>query len=147
MELAREARDEIVTATLGVAGTGVDHEDLPVGELPDGLDSETATMMLRRCTALAARARVDLLSPRRCGAADELIDLLAQMESWEPAALEAPDPTMTVLAAAALQDLVERLRIAEPRQESSSATLITSTDAVLVVLRGIMVGSPVNVPA
>ncbi|MDN5822403.1 MAG: hypothetical protein L0H74_11970 [Brachybacterium sp.] len=138
MELAREAQDEIVTATLRGAGTGLD---------PEVLDSETTTMMLRRCTALAARARVDLLSPSRCGAADELIDLLAQMESWEPTALEAPDPTMTVLAAAALQDLVERLRLAEPRQGSSSATLITSSDAVLVVLRGIMVGGPVNVPA
>lgn len=126
MESAREARDEIVTVTL---------------------EAETTTMILRRCTALAARARVDLLSPSRCGAADELVDLLARMESWDPATLETPDPTMTVLAAAALQDLAERLHLAEQRQEPNPSALTTSTDAVLQVLNGIMAHARVDVPA
>ncbi|ASK64605.1 hypothetical protein CFK39_00675 [Brachybacterium avium] len=147
MEPSHEAQNEIGTATLEVAETGSDTEDAVAEDLPDALDSETSTMMLRRCTALAARARVDLLSPSRCGAADELVDLLARMESWDPAALEAPDPTMTVLAAAALQDLTERLRVAELQQESHWSMLITSTDAVLAVLRGIMAGGALRVPA
>ncbi|ATG51948.1 hypothetical protein CFK38_10780 [Brachybacterium vulturis] len=131
MELARGAR----------------HDDLvDAGDLIQP-DSETATMLLRRCTALAARARVDLLTPSRCEAADELLDLLAQMESWDPAALGTPDPTMTVLAAAALQDLAERLHLAQQRQEPTPSALTTSTDAVLDVLQGIMVRHRVDVPA
>ena len=146
MELAREARDEIVTATLEAARPGGDDAEVEGGN-PFGTDPETTTMILRRCTALAARARVDLLTPSRCDAADDLVDLLAQMESWDPATLETPDPTMTVLAAAALQDLAERLHLAQQRQEPNSSALTTSTEAVLVVLQRIMARARVDVPA
>lgn len=148
MELAREARHDIVAVSLEAVGHDGDSDDDSVDAgSPLRLDSETTTMILRRCTALAARARVDLLSPSRCEAADELVDLLAQMESWEPATLETPDPTMTVLAAAALQDLAERLHLAQQRQEPNPSVLTTSTDAVLVVLQGIMARARVDVPA
>ncbi|MDN6302119.1 MAG: hypothetical protein ACTHV2_03020 [Brachybacterium sp.] len=151
MELAREARHEIVAATLEAVGpddsdNGNGNDSVDAGH-PLQLDSETATMILRRCTALAARARVDLLSPSRCGAADELVDLLVQMESWDPVTLETPDPTMTVLAAAALQDLAERLHLAQQRQEPNPSALTTSTDAVLGVLQGIMARARVDIPA
>ncbi|WP_394216363.1 hypothetical protein [Brachybacterium vulturis] len=147
MELAREAREEGVTTTLEASGTGAGEDD-PVGAGPlIPPDSETATMILRRCTALAARARVDLLTPSRCGAVDELLELLAEMESWDPATLGTPDPTMTVLAAAALQDLAERLHLAQQRQEPNPSALSTRTDAVLAVLQRIMVRGRVGVLA
>ncbi len=128
MERARGAQDEIMTA----------HH---------GPDTETATLLLRRCTALAARARVDLLSPGRGGAAEELGDVLARMRSWDPAGPDAPDPTMTVLAAAALQDLAERLRRADQQSEPIPSSLTSSIDAALAVLQGIMAGGRVDVPA
>ena len=147
MERTRGVQDEIGTAPLGVAAAAVDGEEHTESGGPCGLDSETATLLLRRCTALAARARVDLLSPGRCGAAEELGDVLTRMRSWEPSARDLPDPTMTVLAAAALQDLAERLRRADQQGEPSPSWLATSIDAALSVLQGIMAGGRVDVPA
>src|SRR5699024_4065913 len=60
MERTRGVQDEIGTAPLGVAAAAVDGEEHTESGGPCGLDSETATLLLRRCTALAARARVDL---------------------------------------------------------------------------------------
>ena len=130
MEPARGAQDEIVTAPLGASGTGI--------------DAESTTLLLRRCTALAARARVDLLTPGRGGAAAELGEVLDRMRSWDPSALEAPDPTMTVLAAAALQDLAERLRLAARQQEPGPCSLLADIEAALGVLEGIMTGGRVE---
>lgn len=70
--------------------------------------AEESTDALRRCTALAARARVELLGTGR-RAAEELEQLLAEMLRWDDAALLDPDPTMLVLAIASLRDLAERL--------------------------------------
>lgn len=96
---------------------------------------EISTAVLRRCTALATRARVDLLTPSRHTAADELEHLLASMEPWDPAALESPDPTMTVLAAAALQDLAGRLPCA------AHSPLGARIETALALLHTIMEGT------
>lgn len=145
MELAGEARSvNVATTSMDVPGvTDTAGEHLPHGEP----EPETSTMMLRRCTALAARARVDLLCPGRGAAAEELTALLEEMASWEPARLQAPDPTMTVLAAAALQDLAERLARAEAQQTPASGMAITGIPAVLAVLQELMAGGRVDVPA
>ncbi|AXK45153.1 hypothetical protein DXU92_12425 [Brachybacterium saurashtrense] len=95
---------------------------------------ESATAMLRRCTALATRARVELLSPHHRPATAELTALLAEMEGWGEAGADDPDPTMIVLAAAALQDLAERL--GEPGAEG----LAVGVHEVLDVLHGMMAG-------
>lgn len=72
------------------------------------LPAEASTDALRRCTALATRARVELLGTGR-RAVEELGELLAEMARWEDVALLDPDPTMLVLTVASLQDLAERL--------------------------------------
>lgn len=73
------------------------------------IPASRSTPLLRRCTALATRARVDLLIVSRPAEVDELAGVLAELGSWEGAHLSDPDPTMLALAAAALQDLDERL--------------------------------------
>ena len=93
---------------------------------------DLTTASLRRCTALATRARADLLVHGRHGASAELAGLLEEMARWEPAALVDPDPTMTVLAAAALQDLAARLPDAAPTD------LPARIDTVVALLRGVM---------
>ena len=125
MELARGEPDEAHVLTV---------ENM----LPGAVHPETATAMLRRCTALAARARIDLLTPSRCDATEELAELLGAMSTWDPAALEAPDPTMTVLAAAALQDLVARLDLADRRDDADRLRLAAGIRAVLAILQGLM---------
>lgn len=75
---------------------------------PEDAPQDT-TDVLRQCTALAARARTDLLGQRHHAAAQELEQLLGQVLSWEAEARADLDPTMTALAAAALQDLAEQL--------------------------------------
>ncbi|NMA78166.1 MAG: hypothetical protein GX960_13065 [Actinomycetales bacterium] len=109
MELER-AVDERITAA---AAAG---EELPAVIGPPHpviaarrIDRGASTSMLRSCTALAARARVELLDDGRHSVADELSAHLDTMARWESGLLDAPDPTMTVLCAAALQDLCERL--------------------------------------
>lgn len=102
---------------------------------PSTIGPEISTPVLRRCTALATRARVDLLSASRHTAADELERLLASLESWDPAALADPDPTMTVLAAAALQDLAGRL------PSSARSTLGAHIETVLDLLHTLMDGA------
>lgn len=100
---------------------GTDDRPSPDPEVPaqpspttPTLGSADSTALLRRCTALAARARVDLLSAGRRSAAEDLEEVLVILGSWEGAEILDPDPTMVVLAAAALQDLLERLP-ASPR--------------------------------
>ncbi|MGP9681263.1 MULTISPECIES: hypothetical protein [unclassified Brachybacterium] len=78
-------------------------------ESPEMIGPDLTTPLLRRCTALAARARVDLLSGGRHDACDELEHLLVTIDAWDRSGIVDPDPTMVVLAAAALQDLGERL--------------------------------------
>ena len=109
---------------------------LTISDRPFGvIGPEISTPVLRRCTALATRARVDLLSPSRHTAAEDLEHLLASMELWDPTALENPDPTMTVLAAASLQDLAGRL------PAPARPTLGARIEAALVLLHTIMEGA------
>lgn len=102
---------------------------------------DLSTSALRRCTALATRARADLLTRGRQDAAAQLSELLEEMGRWEPAALVDPDPTMSVLAAAALQDLADRLPVPAP------AALDTRIDAALAVLHAVMDRGRVVAPA
>lgn len=96
------------TAILGSWGTAALAE-FPVVEAPAIVPASRSTPLLRRCTALATRARVDLLITSRPADCVELIEVLAELSDWEDAQLVDPDPTMLALAAAALQDLRERL--------------------------------------
>lgn len=85
---------------------------LPAGTPHPGtgtLPPEESTLQLRRCTALATRARVELLGAHRHPAEDELEVVLGVISAWDVEDVRDPDPAMTVLAAAALQDLAERL--------------------------------------
>jgi len=146
MELADGMYDQSAAGIPAPASTGKSVTQMPTPDLAHAdtgarLDAATSTTMLRRCTALATRARVELLSPGPRPAARELAVLLGEMEHWEPASLEDPDPTMSVLASAALQDLAERLR------DPASAALATSARTVLEVLRELMATPRVNVPA
>lgn len=102
---------------------------------------ETSTPLLRRCTALAARARVDLLTPSVHGSADELELVLAELSTWEPQRVVDPDPTMLALAAASLQDLAER--VADPARVGAGSQIAL----VLDLLHAVMPGSRVTAPA
>ncbi|MFC7374520.1 hypothetical protein ACFQS2_12560 [Brachybacterium sp. GCM10030267] len=93
---------------------------------------DVSTPLLRRCTALATRARVDLLTATQHAASDELDQTLATLEAWDPDSLIDPDPTMVVLAAAALQDLAERL------PDSSAGPFVARVEAALELLRTLM---------
>lgn len=140
MELERGVGDEIAP----IASPALEGVELllAAGSPIEHIAPETSTLMLRRCTALAARARVDLLSPHaRSVAAVELVVLLDSMESWTAATLVDPDPTMTLLAAAALQDLRERL------QDPESALLATRIHGVLEVLHSLMEEARISTPA
>lgn len=101
-------------------------------ESPELIGPDLTTPLLRRCTALAARARVDLLSGGRHDACDELEHLLVAIDAWDRSGIVDPDPTMVVLAAAALQDLGERL------PASVASTLGTRIAAVLELLHTLM---------
>jgi hypothetical protein len=139
MELAHEARDESATAVAETLGLRPEGRLLPPDRHSVRIDPETSTAHLRRCTALAARARVELLTPRRRTAAEELSEVLSVMEAWTPASLVDPDPTMTVLAAAALQDLAERL--------PETAELALRIPSVLDLLREVMAHRRIDVLA
>ena len=105
------------------------------------IPAELSTAALRRCTALAARARADLLTRGRQEAAAQLAALLEEMGSWEASHLVDPDPTMVVLAAAALQDLADRLPVPAP------AGLEVRIELVLAVLHAVMDRGRVAAPA
>ena len=140
MELERGAGDE----NAPIASPVLEGVELLFSEEPSAqrIAAETSTLILRRCTALAARARVDLLSAHpRAAAAAELVVLLESMESWSAAVLVSPDPTMTALAAAALQDLRERL------QDPESAMLVGRIQGVLEILHSLMEGARIATPA
>ena len=91
-----------------------------------------STPLLRQCTALATRARVDLLSGSRHEAAEQLEGVLETLALWDAGSLRDPDPTMVVLAAAALQDLAERL------VPSSTNALSERIEAALRLLHTLM---------
>lgn len=138
MELERAVDGRIIAMTAAAEGTPalIGHH-LPEAPPPTRLDTSVTTPVLRLCTALAARARVELLSQNRHAAADELSELLVAMSRWEPELLEPPDSTMTVLCAAALQDLAERLQ--DPGTE-----LASRVEVVLALLHATLEKGPIG---
>lgn len=96
-------------AVLQVGGSAQPVGATALAEPPIMILPGRSTPLLRRCTALATRARVDLLVTTRPADCAELSEVLAELAAWEGGQLIDPDPTMLALAAAALQDLVERL--------------------------------------
>ena len=96
-------------AVLQVGGSAQPVGATALAEPPIMILPGRSTPLLRRCTALATRARVDLLVTTRPADCAELSEVLAELAAWEGRQLIDPDPTMLALAAAALQDLVERL--------------------------------------
>jgi hypothetical protein len=134
MELQHDGPSDRTTVTDGEGAAAVLQMPLPPREQPATVIApDHSTAVLRRCTALATRARADLLLTRgRQDASAELARVLAEMAPWDPAALVDPDPTMTVLAAAALQDLAARLPSPAP------AGLDTRIEEALPLLRTVM---------
>lgn len=108
---------------------------------PAVIAATISTPLLRRCTALAAQARVELLTESRRSATEELEGVLAIIENWAPAEVLSPDPTMVTLAAAALQDLLERL------SQVSMSTLEGRITRALAVLHALMTPSHVRAMA
>lgn len=108
---------------------------------PAMIAAVTSTPLLRRCTALAAQARVELLTESRRSATEELEGVLATIESWAPTEVVSPDPTMVTLAAAALQDLLERL------SQVPMSTLEGRITRVLEVLHALMTASHIRAMA
>ncbi|GAA4527142.1 hypothetical protein GCM10023160_22920 [Brachybacterium paraconglomeratum] len=141
MELEREAGEWIEGAAQIAPGlSNGDRREVLAEPLRDRIDAESSVAMLRLCTALAARARVELLTPRRRAATEELSALLGAMGEWPPELLDAPDPTMTVLCAAALQDLAARL-------PDSGGVLSVRVEAALALLHGLMAEGRIAAPA
>lgn len=141
MELERAMDEGIGAMTTTAVGTPpmLDHpgaEKAPAARIP----ASDSTPVLRQCTALAARARVELLSAHSRTAADELSRLLAAMCRWDAEMLESPDPTMTVLCAAALQDLSERLG-------ASAGELSRRVECALGLLHSVMGKGRIGAPA
>lgn len=112
----------------------------PAQRTPGAIGPEASTTLLRRCTALAARARVELLGGDRHPAGDQLTGVLAELATWDAAEVQDPDPTMSVLAAAALQDLAERL-------PAEQADLAVAVERALTLLRTLLERSHPAVPA
>lgn len=135
MDLERELEAEAgATSPAGTDGGAI------IAPGTGRIGADVSTPLLRRCTALATRARVDLLSGGRT-AAEELEQVLATLESWDPKNLVAPDATMIVLAAASLQDLAERL------PDPARSTLGPRISAVLHLLHTVMGGSRIDAMA
>lgn len=133
MELEHERPNGGTTAPSAGTTEAARHVPVLPHEVPATLIApDLSTAALRRCTALATRARADLLTRGRQDASAQLAEVLEEMSRWEPAALVDPDPTMTVLAAAALQDLAARLPSPAP------SALEARIEAVLPLLRAVM---------
>ena len=113
----------------------------PAPTEPAAITATISTPLLRRCTALAAQARVELLTESRRSATEELEEVLAIIENWAPGEVVSPDPTMVTLAAAALQDLLERL------SQVSMSTLEGRISRALEVLHELMATSHVRAMA
>lgn len=117
-------------AVLQVGGSAQPVGATTLAEPPIMILPGRSTPLLRRCTALATRARVDLLVTSRPADCAELSEVLAELAAWEGGQLIDPDPTMLALAAAALQDLAERL------DEPLLLSMGDRISAALGVLRG-----------
>lgn len=133
MELAKDGLNGGTTAQFA-EGAEAARQVIPSPDAmtATSIPADLSTAALRRCTALATRARADLLTRGRQDAAAQLAALLEEMGSWEASHLVDPDPTMVVLAAAALQDLADRLPVPAP------AGLEERIELVLAVLHAVM---------
>ncbi|MGO1226576.1 hypothetical protein ACT3SQ_05600 [Brachybacterium sp. AOP42-C2-15] len=143
MELEREAGEQIdAVAQVGLGQPSSRGDRRGAAAEPDRvpIDADESVAVLRRCTALAARARVELLTESRRTATDELSALLSSMGEWSAHLMETPDATMTVLCAAALQDLAARL-------PNPDGLLAARVEAVLVLLHSMMAEGRVGAPA
>ncbi|WP_341855443.1 hypothetical protein [Brachybacterium sp. GPGPB12] len=142
MELAKDGLNGGTTAQ-GAEGLEAARQVIssPDAVTATSIPADLSTAAARRCTALATRARADLLTRGRQDAAAQLAALLEEMGSWEASHLVDPDPTMVVLAAAALQDLADRLPVPAP------ASLEVRIDLVLAVLHAVMDRGRVGAPA
>lgn len=104
------------------------------------LTPDVTTPLLRRCTALATMARVELLSEHRHRAADELTEVLDEIVGWSGRSLTDPDRTMLALCAAALLDLADRI-------PATAAALAARVGEALGVLGAGMTAGPLAVRA
>ena len=104
------------------------------------LTPDVTTPLLRRCTALATMARVELLSEHSHRAADELSEVLEEIVSWSGSRLDDPDPTMLALCAAALLDLADRI-------PGAATALAARVADALGVLTGQIPTGPLSVRA
>lgn len=111
MDLDREHSEDAPGPTVRSSGPRVIAASAPAPASPQqaAIPPSASTPLLRRCTAVATRARADLLTESRHAASDELAEVLDLIEEWDRDAVLDPDPTMLALAAASLQDLRERL--------------------------------------
>jgi len=105
---------------------------------PIPVPATVSTPLLRRCTALAAQARVELLTESHRSATTELDGVLREIETWAPEQVQAPDTTMVALAAAALQDLRERMA------QAPTSTLEGRISRALDVLHALMASAPLR---
>ncbi|OFT54304.1 hypothetical protein HMPREF3159_10370 [Brachybacterium sp. HMSC06H03] len=142
MKLAKDGLSDGATAQ-DAEGVEVARQVIPSPDAvtATSIPADLSTAALRRCTALATRARADLLTPGRQDAAAQLAALLEEMGSWKASHPLDPDPTMVVLAAAALQDLADRLPVPAP------AGLEVRIELVLAVLHAVMERGRVAAPA
>src|SRR5699024_6979605 len=90
------------------------------------------------CTALAPAGRVELLTESHRSATTELDGVLREIETWAPEQVQAPDTTMVALAAAALQDLRERMA------QAPTSTLEGRISRALDVLHALMASAPLR---
>lgn len=104
------------------------------------LGAVVTTPVLRRCTALATRARVEMLSGGRHPAAKDLLGVLEEIRGWGERELLTPDPTMLALSAASLQDLAERL------PDSEDPALASAVGSVLGRLHRELEGASLAAP-
>lgn len=94
--------------------TSQDRTDPDVRET-DRISRAQSTELLRRCTGLSARARVESMGERHAASGAELLTVLEQIIGWDDAVLEDTDVTMLALAGASLDDLRRRVcRSADP---------------------------------
>ena len=101
------------------------------GQVPS-IPPEESTALLRRCTALATKARADLLNRSRPGDPREFQEVLSTLAGWPVDSLRNPDPTMVVLASASLHDLADRLPV------ETHGALGAQVDSALSLLEQLM---------
>lgn len=88
-----------------------------------------STAILRRCTAVAARARMDVLIAHRPDWLAELDAVLDEVDAWRGRRIEPVDPPMLAIAVAALEDLCRTVT-----EEADSATVARIATALEILV-------------